>query len=78
MTKYQTGLIDCIGDEGLDKATTIAAECSVLDATGEDIIFVDLGSPDEVLSALVQADVIEVSDMKLLINNNIMQLCLVA
>jgi hypothetical protein len=76
--KINTVLIDCVGASKLVLAGEIAEKHSVLDATGESICYIDLGSPDEILIDLVAANIITKEDMHELINSTTVQLILVA
>lgn len=77
MRTYNGAIIDCIGTSGLMEAADIARNLSVLDAEGEDIIFIDL-SNDEVLEALKQAEIICDDEYCMIANQNIQQLTLIA
>lgn len=77
MTKFNGAIIDGIGASKLQKAEQIAREESALDATGEDIIYIDTSSP-EALYRLRDENVISDEDAEEIVNRLINQLVLIA
>lgn len=77
MTKFNGVIVDGIGAGKLQKAEQIAREESALDATGEDIIYIDTASP-EALYRLRDENIISNEDAEEIVNRLINQLVLIA